>query len=52
MTTFSSKGKFGNGVGSEPVAIKIFLAEIDLDPPSLSLTSRSFLEVNLAVPLT
>lgn len=28
ITTFSSKGKFGKGVGSEPVAIKTFLAEI------------------------
>jgi hypothetical protein len=35
---FSSNGNPGNGVGSEPVAIKTFLASIDLTDPSAPVT--------------
>lgn len=51
MITFSSKSKPGNGVGSLPVAINVFLVYMISFFPSLRSIAISFLDANLPQPL-
>lgn len=48
---FSSKSRPGNGVGSEPVAIRVFFVVRTYDEPSFILTDISVGLVKLPHPL-
>eukprot|EP01139_Manchomonas_bermudensis_P019173 Amastigsp_a676481_41.p2 type:complete len:221 gc:universal Amastigsp_a676481_41:1115-453(-) len=51
-TFFSSKGRNGSAMGSEPVAITMFLVEMVCLPPPMSSTSTEFADARRPEPLT